>query len=104
MSLLITVVGVSAGIAYARFVGRRLGPRDWRRWIALTPFWALAVGVGLALHTVNVMDPAPRAIQAFAVGSFGEALLGSLRSLRRRRAGESTTRDERAAPLTDASS
>ena len=104
MSLLITFVGVSAGVAYARFVGRRLGLRDWRRWIALTPFWALTVGLALALHTVNVMEPAPRAIQAFAIGSFGEALLGSLRSLRRGRAGGSTTRDDGAAPLTDPSS
>lgn len=104
MSLLITFVGVSAGSASAGFVGRRLGPSDWRYWIALTPFWVLAVGVGLALHTVNVSDPAPRAIQAFAIGSFGEALLGSLRVLRRGRAGGSTARDERAAPLTDARS
>lgn len=104
MSLLITVVGVSAGIAYARFVGRRLGPRDWRRWIALTPFWALAAGVALALHTVNMRDLAPRVIQAFAIGSFGEALLVSLRALRRGRVDASTTRDDRVAPFTDASS
>ena len=104
MSLLITFVGVSAGFAYAGFVGRRLGPSDWRYWIALMPFWVLAVGVGLALHAVNVSDPAPRAIQAFAIGSFGEALLGSLRVLGRGRASGSTTRDERTAPHTHASS
>lgn len=99
MSLLITFVGVFAGMAYARFVSRRLGPRDWRRWIALAPFWAVAVGLALVLHTVNVSDPASRVIQAFAIGSCGEALLDSLRALGHGRTGGSTTRDEPAAPV-----
>lgn len=88
MSLLITGVGVFLGFAYAGFVDRRLGPKDWRRWIVLAPFWVLAVWVALALQTVNMTDPAPRAIQSFAIGSLGETLVDSLRALRRRRVGE----------------
>jgi uncharacterized membrane protein YoaK (UPF0700 family) len=96
--LLITAVGVFLGIACAGLVDRRFGPEDWRRWTALTPFWVLAVGVALALHTVNMRDLAPQAIQAFAIGSLSETLIDSLRALRRRRADASTRHDERVAP------
>jgi hypothetical protein len=95
VSLLVTGVGVFLGIAYARFVDRRFGPEDWRRWVALAPAWALAVGMALALDTLNVRDLAPRAIQAFAIGSFGEAVVDSLSAVRRRRVAR---RDERVAP------
>jgi len=101
--LLITMVGVFLGIAYAGFVDRRLGPKDWRRWMALTPFWALAAGVALALHTVNFRDLAPQAIVTFAFASLGETLIDSLRALRRRRADASARRDDRVTRFTDAS-
>jgi hypothetical protein len=96
--LLLTIVGVSLGFAYARLVDRRFGPKDWRRWMALTPFWALAVGVALALHAVNMSDLGPQAIQGFAIGSLFKTLVDALGALWRRRAGASTTRDERVAP------
>ena len=92
MSLLITGVGVLLGFAYAGLVDRRLDPRDWCRWTALTPFWVVAVGMVLALHTVNVTEPASRAIQAFAFASLAETLIDSLRARSRRRA---VGRDER---------
>ena len=96
MSVLVTVVGVFLGMAYAGFVDRRFGPKDWRRWVALAPVWALAVGMALALGTVNVRDLAPRAIQAFAIGSLGETLVDSLGAPWRRRVAR---RDERVAPV-----
>ena len=92
MSLLITGVGVLLGFAYAGLVDRRFDPRDWRRWTALTPFWVVAVGMALALHTVNVTGAASRAIQAFAFASLAETLIDSLRARSRRRA---AMRDER---------
>ncbi|RYV52047.1 hypothetical protein [Pengzhenrongella frigida] len=91
--VLITAVGVALGYAYAGFVDRRFGPKDWRRWMALTPFWVLAVGVALALHTVNMTDLAPQALQAFALGSVAEALIDSLGARRRRRVDERDARD-----------
>ncbi len=103
MFLLVTAGGVFLGMAYAGFVDRRLGPRDWRRWMALAPFWALAVGVSLALHAVNMKDLAPQMIQAFAIGSFGETLIDSLRVRRRGRANEGTGRDDRIATFPDES-
>ena len=96
MSLLITGVGVLLGFAYAGLVDRRFDPRDWRRWTALTPFWVVAVGMALALHTVNVTGAASRAIQAFAFASLAETLIDSLRARSRRRA---AMRDERIALL-----
>ena len=90
MFLLITIAGVVLGNACAGFVDRRFGPKDRRRWMALAPFWVLAVGVALALHTVNMGDLAPQAIQAFAIGSLSEALIDSVRALRRRGADAST--------------
>ena len=103
MFLLMTMVGVFLGVAYAGFIERRLGPRDWRRWMALAPFWVLAVGVSLALHAVNMRDLAPQAIQAFAFGSLGEALIDALRALRRGRSDDAATRVDRVAPVADAS-
>jgi MFS-type transporter involved in bile tolerance (Atg22 family) len=97
--LLITAVGAFLGIAYAGLVDRRFGPKDWRRWTALMPFWVLAVGVALTLHAVNMRGLAPQAIQAFAMGSLVEALIDSLRALRRRRVDASTRHDESVAPL-----
>ena len=97
--LLITMAGVFLGTTYAGFIDRRLGLNDWRRWMALVPFWALAAVVALALHTLNMTDLAPQAIQAFAVGSLGQTLLDSLRALWRTRASASPRRSDRVAPL-----
>ena len=94
MSLLITGVGVLLGFAYAGLVDRRFDPRDWRRWTALTPFWVVAVGMALALHTVNVTGAASRAIQAFAFASLAETLIDSLRARARSRR-RAAMRDER---------
>ncbi len=99
MFLLILFVGVSLGNVYAGFVDRRLGPKDWRRWMAFAPFWALAAGVALALHTVNMTSLAPQAMMAFAIGSLGGTLIDSLRAHRRQGADESTRRDDGVAPL-----
>lgn len=85
MFLLITGAGVFLGSAYAGLVNRRLGPKDWRRWMVLTPFWAVYVVV---LLTADMRDLAPQAIQSFAIGSLGETWVDSLRALRRRRVGE----------------
>ncbi len=71
--------------------------------MALTPFWALAAGVALALHTVNTRDPALLAILGFAGASLIETVDDSLRALWRRRTGTSTRRDDRVIPFTDAS-
>ena len=84
MFLLVTIVGVTLGCAYAGFVGRRLGLKDWRRWMALAPFWVLAITMAIALKAVNMTDLAPQAIQAFAFACLAETLLDSLRALRRR--------------------
>lgn len=85
MFLLATIVGVALGYAYAGFVGRHFGLKDWRRWTLLTPFWVLAVAMTIALQAVNMSDPAPQAIQAFAFASLAETALNSLRALRRSR-------------------
>ncbi|GAA3810713.1 hypothetical protein [Cellulomonas soli] len=90
MFLLVTVVSVVLGVAYAGLVDRRFGLRDRRRWIALVPFWVLAVAVALALHRVNQEGLLPQAIQSFAVGSLGETLVDGVRALRRRRVEAST--------------
>lgn len=84
MFLLVTSAGVFLGIAYAGLVDRRLGPKDWRRWMAIAPFWVLAAGVALALQTVNMTALAPQAVQAFAIGSFVATVMESLGLLRRR--------------------
>lgn len=83
MFLVATIVGVALGYAYAGFVGRRFGLKNWRRWMLLTPFWVLAVAMTIALQAVNMSDPAPQAIQAFAFASLAETVLDSLRALRR---------------------
>ena len=98
MFLLLTVVSVASGFVYAGFVDRRFGPQDWRRWAALAPFWVLAVGVALALGTVNMSDLAPQAIQGFALGSLAATATDSLGALRRRRVDASTRHDVRVAP------
>jgi len=103
MFMLITLVGASLGSAYAGFFDRRFGPKDWRRWMALTPFWVVYVGVALALHTVNMRGLAPQAILGFAGGSLIETVIDSLGALRRRRAEASARRDDRVTPFTDAS-
>ncbi|MCV2395254.1 hypothetical protein OEB99_13125 [Actinotalea sp. M2MS4P-6] len=87
MFLLVTVGGVALGVAYAGFIGGRFGPQDWRRWAALMPVWVLAIGIAVALHAVNMTDLLPQAVQAFAIGSFFQALIDSWRTLRHRRAG-----------------
>ncbi|NTW41557.1 MAG: hypothetical protein HGA44_17035 [Cellulomonadaceae bacterium] len=56
------MVGVALGVAYAGLVDRLFGLRDWCRWLALASGWVLAVGVTLALHTVNMDDLVPQAI------------------------------------------
>jgi len=94
--LLITVVSVILGLAYARFVDRHFDPNDWRRWTALAPFWVLAVGMALDLHAVNMTDLAPQAIQAFAFVSLAETLIDAALALWRRRIAR---RDEGAALL-----
>ena len=101
--MFILLVGASLGNLYAGFVDRRLGPNDWRRWMALAPFWVLVPGVALVLHTVNTRGPAFEAILGFAGASFIEALIDSLRAHLRRRAGTSTRRDDRVIPFGDAS-
>lgn len=96
MFLLVTIVSVTLGYAYAGFVGRRFGLKDWRRWMALLPFWVLAVAMIIALKAVNMSDPAPQAIQAFAFACLAGTLFDSLRALRRRRI---PGRDGNMAPL-----
>jgi len=91
MFLLITAAGAFLGVAYARLINRRLGPRDWRGWMALTPFWVAYVVV---LLTADTTDLAPQAIQSFAVGSLGGTLIDSLRAVRHRGAAASTGLDE----------
>ncbi len=103
MFLLVTIVGVVLGFAYAGLVERRFSPKDWRRWAALAPFWVLTAGLALALHTVNMKDLAPQAIQAFAGASFLETLTDSLGLRPRRRMVEVTRRDDPAASSTGAS-
>ncbi|NTW41269.1 MAG: hypothetical protein HGA44_15585 [Cellulomonadaceae bacterium] len=90
MFLLVTMAGVLLGVAYAGFVDRRFGVSDRRRWMALVPFWVLAVGVAVALHTVNQQELVPQAVQSFAVGSLGETLVDWVRTRRRRRLEAST--------------
>ncbi len=102
MFLLVTIVSVGLGFAYAGLVERHFGPKDWRRWVALAPFWLLAFGLALALHDVNMKDPVTQAIQAFAGSSFLATLLDASGARRRRRMAEETRRDD-PAPLTDAS-
>lgn len=90
MFLLVTVVSVLLGVAYAGAVDRRFGLKDRRRWMALVPFWVLAVAVALALHRVNQEGLVPQAIQSFAVGSLGGTLVDCVRAFRRRRLEAST--------------
>ena len=101
--MFIVLVGASLGNLDAGFVDRRLGPMDWRRWMALTPFWVLAAGMALVLRAVNTRDPAFEAILGFAGASFIETVIDALRALWRRRAGTSTRRDDRVIPFGDAS-
>ncbi len=94
MFLLSTVLGAFLGVTYARVVNRRFGPRDWRRWAALAPFWLLAGCVAIASQTVNMSDPATQAVQAFAIGTLAETLVDWIRrAVRRRRADVSTSRE-----------
>ncbi|MEP7765076.1 hypothetical protein [Sanguibacter sp. 25GB23B1] len=94
--LLVTIVSVALGFAYAGFVGRRFGLKDWRRWMALAPFWLLAIAMIVTLKRVNMSDPAAQAIQAFAFVCLAQTGLDCLRALRRRRIPE---REGNAAPL-----
>lgn len=94
MFLLITAVGSLLGVAYARLINRRLGPRDWRSWMALTPFWVAYVVV---LLTADTTDLAPQSIQSFAVGSLLGTLIDSLLAVRHRHADAATGLDELAA-------
>jgi hypothetical protein len=94
--LLVTVVSVVLGVAYATAVGRRLGMSDWRRWALLVPFWVLYVVV---LLTMDMRDLAPQAVGSFAFGSFAQTVIDSLGALRRRRVGPPTRHDDGVTPL-----
>jgi len=83
--VLLTMVGVWLGVAWAGPLDRRFGPENWRRSMAQAPVWLLPAGVAVALHTVNVRDLAPQAILSFAGASLLSTVIDSLRALRRQR-------------------
>lgn len=93
--LLVTVLGVGLGLAYATTVGRRLGLDDWRRWALLVPVWVLYVVV---LVTADMKGLVAEAYQSFAIGCVGQTLMDVLGALRQRRIDPPTRRGRSVAP------
>lgn len=89
MFLLVTVLGVGLGFAYATTVGRRLGLDDWRRWALLVPVWCLYVVVLVSADMKNLVA---EAYQSFAIGCAGQTLMDVLGALRQRRFDRPTRR------------
>lgn len=82
MFLLITIVGVALGYAYAGLVDRRFGPGDGRRWSLLVPVWVAYVVV---LLTADLQDVWAQGVQSFALASFLGTMLDVGRGAVRRR-------------------
>ncbi len=82
MSLVITIVGVALGVAYAGLVDRRFGVRSWTGWILVLP---VGVAYAVVLWTADTADPVPRAVQAFAIGALVQTVVDGWRADRERR-------------------
>ncbi len=82
MSLLITIVAVGLGVAYAGLVDRRFGARSWTSSLLMVP---VVVAFAVVVLTADLTDPLPRAVQAFGMGALVQTGIGGWRADRERR-------------------
>jgi len=72
VSLLITIVGVALGAVYAGCVHGRFCASSRTAWLLMLP---VVVVYAAVLLTADTTEPAPRVIQAFAIGALMQSTL-----------------------------
>ena len=77
MFLLVTIVGVVLGYAYAGVVNRRFHLTDARRWLFLAPVW---ISYPVLLLSADSRDAWVQGVQSFALASFLGTLIHTARA------------------------